>query len=301
MKRFILAIFASLVCVGIMPSAIPVAHSLSSAMGGRGHTQPMPQRVISVVPSVTEMLFAIGAGPRVVGVGSFDRHPPEVVNLPRVGGLLDPDLEAILALHPDLVIVYATQSNLKSQLERAGVPIFSYAHGGLTDITDTIRTLGSRLGVEDRARTVARGLEAKLQSIRARVGSARRPRTMIVFGREPGSLRNIYASGGIGFMQDMLTVAGGENVFADIKRESVQATTELILARAPDVIVEMKLEHVPENQRARERDVWKRLPALPAVGADRILILVGDDFVVPGPRVADATEKLARALHPTLF
>lgn len=301
MKRFILAIFASLVCVGITASAIPVAQSLSFAMGGRGQTQPTPQRVISVVPSVTEMLFAIGAGPRVVGVGSFDRHPPEVVNLPRVGGLLDPDLEAILALHPDLVIVYATQSNLKSQLERAGVPLFSYAHGGLADVTDTIRTLGSRLGVEDRARTVARGLEAKLQSIRARVGFARRPRTMIVFGREPGSLRNIYASGGIGFMQDMLTFAGGENVFADIKRESVQATTELILARAPDVIVEMKLEHFPENQRARERDVWKRLPALPAVRADRILLLIGDDFVVPGPRVADATEKLARALHPELF
>lgn len=265
------------------------------------HTQRTPQRVISLVPSVTEMLFAIGAGPRVVGVSSFDRHPPEVARLPRVGGLLDPDLEAILALHPDLVIVYATQSNLKSQLERAGVPMFLYAHGGLADITETIRRLGSRLGAEDRARTVAGELDARLQSIRARVASAKRPRTMVVFGREPGSLRNIYASGGVGFMQDMLAIAGGENVFADIKRESVQATTELILARAPEVIVELKPDDFPANQRALEREVWKRLPGVPAVRSNRTLLLVGPELVVPGPRIADAAERLARALHPEVF
>lgn len=292
MKRGVLVIFA--LVAGVLLSG----RGSAGPFGAMG--QPAPQRVVSLVPSVTEMLFAIGEGRRVVGVGSFDRHPPEVVRLSRVGGLLDPDLEAILALHPDLVIVYATQSDLKSQLERAGVAMFAYAHGGLADVIDTIRALGSRLGVEDRARTVATELEAKLQSVRARIGSARRPRTMIVFGREPGSLRNIYASGGIGFMQDMLTVAGGENVFADIKRESVQATTELILARAPEVIVELKPEDFPANQRALEREVWKRLPAVPAVRSDRTLLLVGHEFVVPGPRIADATEKLARALHPEL-
>lgn len=281
MKRYIL------VCVAVLAWIV--------------QAQAPPQRVVSLVPSVTEMLFAIGAGPRVIGVGSFDQYPREVVGLPRVGGLLDPNTEAILALHPDLVIIYATQVDLKSRLERAGVPMFAYAHGGLADVTDTIRRLGTLLGLADRARAVAADLEAKIEAIRARVGRARRPRVLVVFGREAGSLRNLYASGGIGFIQDMLAAAGGDNVFADVQRESVQATTELILARAPEVIVELKPESFPESQRAPERAVWKRLSAVPAVQSDRIYLLVGDEFVVPGPRVAAGTEKLARALHPEVF
>ncbi|MBI4478203.1 MAG: ABC transporter substrate-binding protein, partial [Acidobacteria bacterium] len=228
------------------------------------------------------MLFAIGAGPPIVGVSSFDRRPPEVSRLRKVGGLLDPDLEAILALRPDLVIVYGTQLNLKSQLERAHIPMFAYAHGGIADITATIRQLGARLGLEARAGTIASDLEARLLGIRNRVGSARRPRTLVVFGREPGSLRNVYVSGGIGFIHDMLSTAGGENVFGDSQRESVQATTEMMLARAPEVIVEFHPDDFAENQQARERDVWKRLAALPAVRGDRIYLLVGDEFVVPG-------------------
>ena len=92
------------------------------------------------------MLFAMGAGDRLVGVGNYDRFPPEVDKLPRVGGLIDPDIERILSLKPDLVIVYDTQAELKQQLERAGVPFFSYEHRALPDIMETMRALGARIG-----------------------------------------------------------------------------------------------------------------------------------------------------------
>ena len=105
-----------------------------------------PQRIVSIVPSVTEMLFAMGAGPRVVGVGNFDRYPPEALTRPKVGGLIDPDVERVISLKPDLMVVYGTQTDLRAQMDRAGIPIFLYQHAGLADITSTIRDLGARIG-----------------------------------------------------------------------------------------------------------------------------------------------------------
>ena len=109
-----------------------------------------PQRIISLVPAVTEMLFALGVGDRVVAVSSFDTYPPEVQKLQRVGALLDPDLERILSLRPDLVAVYGSQADLREQLGRAGVPMFIYAHAGLADVTTTIRSLGDRVGASEK-------------------------------------------------------------------------------------------------------------------------------------------------------
>jgi iron complex transport system substrate-binding protein len=114
------------------------------------------------------------------------------------------------------------------------------------------------------------------------------------------AFRGIFASGGVGFLHDMLNVAGGANVFADVQRESVQTTTELILARRPQVVLELR-STVEPNEIEKERAVWSALPALPAVRTQRIHILADPSLTVPGPRVADATELMARALHPEVF
>ena len=261
-----------------------------------------PQRIISVIPAVTEMLFAIGGDPQVVGVSSFDQYPSEVRKLPRVGGLIDPDMERIILLRPDLVILYASQVDLQEQLARAQIPVFSYAHGGLAHVTETIRTLGAHTGRAANAERVATSIERRLDAIREGVKGRERPHTLLVLDREPLALRNIYASGGRGFLHDMLEAAGGTNVFAEIERQSVQPTTETILAAAPDVIVEVRVgddltgEHVD-----RERRVWQTLGSVPAVRDGRVYVLSGGDLVVPGPRVADATTRLAQVLHPELL
>jgi iron complex transport system substrate-binding protein len=123
-----------------------------------------------------------------------------------------------------------------------------------------------------------------------------------VFGREPLALRNIVASGGVGFLHDMLEIAGGTNVFADVARESVQASTEIILARAPEAILELRSQAlVRDGDLARERATWDRLSSVPAVRQGRVTLLKGDEFVVPGPRIAEATRRLAHALHPEAF
>jgi iron complex transport system substrate-binding protein len=260
---------------------------------------PSPTRIISLVPSVSEMLFAIGEGRRLVGVSSYVRFPPEVSTIPKVGGLVDPDVERILALRPDLVVLYGTQTELVQRLERAGIPHFSYVHRALPDIAGTLRAIGARIGVGARANAVATEMERSLAAIRQATSSLPHPTTLLVFSRDPASLRNVYASGGYGFLHDMLEVAGGTNVFGDVKQESVQVSTELLLARRPEVIIELRYgDSLATADIPKELLVWNALASVPAVRNHRIHALVGDEFVVPGPRVVEATRKLAHTLHP---
>jgi iron complex transport system substrate-binding protein len=294
MRRFIL-ILALVVSVTAMPRAGSRITQTTAAAN-------VPRRVISLVPSVTEMLFAIGGADAVVGVSSFDHYPPEVEQKARVGGLLDPDFERILSLRPDLVIVYGTQDELIGRLERAGIPVFRYEHAGLSDVTTTLRQIGSRTGHAASAGSLAADIERRLRDLAAKTAPRPRPKTMLVFEREAGSLRGIYASGGVGFLHDMLTIAGGDDVFADVKRQNVQVTTEQVLAKMPEVILEIRAGPgwTPERI-ASERRVWRVLSSLPAVRNDRIYILTDEMLSVPGPRVADATLAIAKALHPELF
>ena len=220
--------------------------AIIAALGLTGFAQSAPaRRIVSLVPALTEILFAIGAGPQVVGVSSFDEFPPEVTSLPRVGALLDPDVERILTLRPNLVITYGSQVDLQTQMQRAAIATYDYRHGGLDHIFTTIRELGDRTGHAGEAAALAGAIESRIAAVKQRVARHRRPRTLLVFGREPGSLRNIYVSAGRGFLHDMLEAAGGDDVFAEVQRESLQATTETILARAPEVILEIRSQDGP--------------------------------------------------------
>jgi iron complex transport system substrate-binding protein len=257
-----------------------------------------PQRIVSLIPATTEMLFAMGAGPRVVGVGNYDRFPPAVEKLPRVGGLIDANVEALLALKPDLVIVYETQNELKQQLQRAGITMYNYSHRDLADITQTLRALGARVGAAAAAEAEAARIERRLAEIRANVAGLRRPKTLLIFGREPGTLRQINASGGYGFLHDVLELAGGTDVLTDVGKQSLMMSTEMVITRAPEVIIELHYgESLPPSQVERERRVWDALPSVPAVRNKRVYLLTGDQFVVPGPRIVLAAQQFAQVLH----
>ena len=245
------------------------------------------------------MLYAIGAGPQVVAVSSYDEYPTEVTALPRVGALIDPDTERIIALKPDLVITYGSQVDLQAQMKRAAIPSFDYRHGGLSHILVTMKELGVRTGHVAEADQAVAAIESRLAAVRANVAGKRRPRTLLVFSREPRTLRNIYVSGGRGFLHEMLVIAGGENVFSDIDKESVQVSTETILARAPEVILELRPKEIPAGQPMRdELASWSRLASVPAVRNKQLLFISGHAVTVPGPRVADSVARMAKALHP---
>jgi iron complex transport system substrate-binding protein len=268
---------------------------------GSSGSDTAPTRIVSLIPPVTEILFAIGAGPRVVAVSSFDKYPPQVVKLQRVGALLDPDVERILSLHPDLVVVYASQTDLRAQLARASIPMYVYSHAGLADVTATIRDVGIRVGRRDEGIKVAQAVDRQIDAVRARVAGLPRPSTLLVFERERFTLRGIYASGGIGFIHDMLEAAGGANVFADVKREAVQATTELILARRPSIIIELRSSVITDADRRRELATWNAIGALPAVQSGRLYLFADQRMSIAGPRVGEVVDILARTIHPEAF
>ena len=260
--------------------------------------QESPTSIVSPVPPAAELLFARGRRPRVAAVSSYDRYPPEVERLPRVGALVDPDVERILSLRPDLVVAYASQTDLLAQLGRAGIPVHIYRHGSLADITAGMRALGNRIGLRGKAERAAADLERGLAEVRASVAGRPRPRTVLVIGREPQSLRAISVSGGFGFLHDLLELAGGDNVFGDVKRESMMVATETILAKQPDVILELHYsDSAVRDAEARERDAWKLLPGVPAVRNGRVRLLYGGELVVPGPRVVLTARAFAGALH----
>ena len=282
--------------------SLVVTFFLCAAVSQLGAQSDTSKRIVSIVPAVTEMLFAIGAGEQVVGVSSFASYPDDVNSRPRVGALLDPNIESILSLKPDLVVMHESQTDAIEQMRRSSIEVFLYRHGGISDITGMVRQLGRRTGQTTKATTVAKEIEVALQSIRTRVSNYHKPRILLVLGREPDTIRNVYASGGIGFLNDMVTAAGGINVFAHVQSEAVRPNAEGILAASPDVIIEIRAEGLwSDNKISGQPNVWDTLPAIPAVQKDRVYFLDGSDLTVPGPRVAQATKRLAKTLHPAAF
>ena len=290
MSRFRAALVLALLALGLCTPAFAQA--------------PARPTIISLVPAVTEMLFAIGAGPQVIGVSSYDQHPPEVARLPKMGALLDPNTEAILSARPGLVISYGSQADLQVQLQRAGIRVFSYRHAGLAGIFTSLEELGRVTGHATEAATLSASLRGRLDALRAKTAALPKPKTLLVMGREPLTLRNLNASGGVGFLHEVLEIAGGANAFGDVKREAVTISNEMLLSRAPEVILDLHYgaSEPGDHLRAeKELAVWQTVASVPAVRNKRILALYGDQFVVPGPRIADAAEAIARALHPEAF
>jgi iron complex transport system substrate-binding protein len=212
-------------------------------------------------------------------------------------------MERILALRPDLVISYGSQTDIQAQLSRAKIRVFSYRHAGLNGVFATLKELGVAVGRPEDGERLAREIRTGLDGIQARVKGRPKPRTLLVFERDPASLRGVYVSGGVGFLHDMLGIAGGVNVFADVARESVQPSIETMLARAPEFILEVRATGMlaPVDDVAQAKRVWGALASVPAVRQGHIQILAGEHMVVPGPRVVQGTEAFARALHPEAF
>lgn len=281
---------------------LALAWSFAWTVGAQAPPPRRPARIISLVPALTEMLFDMGAGPQVVGVSRYDTFPPPVRALPKVGGLLDPDYEAILRLRPDLVITYGSQAELERRLNAGGVTFYSYRHAGIAGILQTIGELGIATGHEPEARASSNRLQAQLDAVRLKVRGLNRPKTLLVFGRERGTLRQIYASAGAGFEHDILEIAGGASVFAAARRESVQPSIEMLLASAPEVIVELHGTGAPDAASIKsDHEVWGRLASVPAVRNGRIHILYGEHLAIPGPRLGATAEDVARAIHPEAF
>lgn len=260
------------------------------------HRAPAPaaaarevKRIISLAPSSTEILYAIGAGDRLVGRDQYSDWPPEALEVPTVGSDLTPSVERIVALKPDAVFVAASANTreLPMELERLGIRVVKSQVDTLDDIYRDITAIGDAVGRSDAAHTLVEQMRARIAAAHARVAALPPVKTLVVVWAEP-----LTVVGGKSFVDEEIRAAGGANVAADAAAAYPQYSVERMLARAPEVIV------VGSHKGGPTAAPLLRYTSLPAVQHQRVHAVDGDLMFRPGPRLVEGVETLARLVHP---
>lgn len=263
--------------------------------GDDGRTVRLPgpaRRIVSLVPAVTELLFALGAGDRLVGRTRFGVHPPAARAVFSVGDGVRPSTELVLSRRPDLVVLYAGPDNrgVAGELERVGLPTLAVRHDDLPDLRRNLRRLGRAVGCPGEALALEREIVEGLEAVaRATDDLPRRTVYYDVWHEPPITI------GGASYLDSLIALAGGRNVFGDLDDPSPQVSLEAIAAREPEVVL------WPVGADRRERTPPSRRPgwgALAAVREGAVRRVDGELLHRLGPRVGRAAAALARAIHP---
>jgi iron complex transport system substrate-binding protein len=262
----------------------------------------MPARIVSTSPSITETLFALGLGDRVVGVSTYCRFPAEVVKLPKVGTFLKPDAELIAGLRPDLVVVHEVSNGLDRRLASLGLRFVIVDRGGLPSVFTSIRQIAAAAGTPARADALVAEIERKLSAIRRAGTVPSPPRVLFIIGRRPGTLTDLVAVGPGSYLNDLIEIAGGRNVLAIAGQpEYPRISMEAVLRLDPDVIIDtVDMGDTDSERRQRQplnERLWSVYGTLAAVKSGRLHAATSDALVVPGPRVVEAAEWVAALLR----
>jgi iron complex transport system substrate-binding protein len=260
-------------------------------------TRPVQEarRIVAIAPSNTEILHALGLGRRIVGVDSWSDYPPRVLRLPRLGSDLHVDVERVAELRPDLVVaslhVPGMQDNLPA-FERAGLAYLAVGGRGLDGVWEDMRIIGRYLGRADRAEQLIADTQARMARVAERYGACRpRPRVHWEWSAHP------VVAARRSWITELLDMAGGDNVYADLDVESIRVTPQEAVSRRPEVIVACwcGVRSLPAPERVMRRPGWQDTPA---VRGGRVAVFAEDLFGRPGPRLASGLERLAELLHP---
>jgi iron complex transport system substrate-binding protein len=253
-----------------------------------GKSRPRPtsahHRIISFAPSITETLFALGLGDRVVGVTRYCLYPPEAKEIPKIGGFYDPNYEAILTLQPDLVILLKEHIPLIEFLNKNGISYQTINNENVAGILESFHIIGNLCGKEREADTLADSLRRQLSDT---LRLATKPRVLLCIGRDnigSGSVSKIYAAGPRTFYNELLVAAGGVNVYADSGMAYPSLSGEGIVRLGPDIILD--LTYPGESVTAEKmRADWDVLSMAPAVARRQVYCLSADYLTIPGPRI----------------
>jgi ABC-type Fe3+-hydroxamate transport system substrate-binding protein len=262
------------------------------ACGEAPRRKEAPRRIIAIAPSASEILFDLGLGDRVVGVGDYATWPEEVESLPRLGGLYDVRLEEIVALEPDLAVLIPSERELGERLGRLGIEVLTVESDSLEQIERAIVSIAERCAVPEAGE---RALGRFRDGLEPRPTASPLP-VLVTMGREPGRLGSVMAAGGGTFVSELVERAGGINVFAGAGMPYPQIGAEELLARRPRTIVEIQYRSLSEAEIAGLLDDWRRLPGLPAVESGCVSVVDGTFTVIPGPRLPLLYSAIASAL-----
>jgi iron complex transport system substrate-binding protein len=257
-----------------------------------------PTRIVSLVPSVTESVYALGGQARLVGRSDWCDHPPAAREKPSVGGMINPSIEMIVALKPDLV--FATDEGNREetivQLRRLGIPIYLVHAHRVDQMLDMVTRVAALIERREAAAPLVAAIRQRIESVRARVAPLPTPRVLYVLWPEP-----LIVPGRASHLTELIELAGGRSITAGEGDSYVRFSLEAAVARAPEVIVlaDHSATGTAAGRQAPEK--WQRLTSVPAIKAGRLHSIDLSILHRYGPRVADGLELLARIIHPEAF
>lgn len=271
-----------------------------AAPAGR-KVEPVPQRIVSLSPNVTEILYGIGAWPQVIAVSEYCTYPEDVKNKPRVNGWDRTNLEQVVALKPDFVIgVEAQETFVRDKLTGLGVKSLFLKGQKLADVLNAIREIGQATGHHAAAMELASKTELEIEQVRQTVAGLTRPRVLCVVDRLPGTIRDIYTATRGSFIDELLQIAGGDSIAPPGEQGYGKITKEAVLSLNPQVIIDM----VQGSKGKFGEDpisVWNELGEVDAVHNHRVYPMTDETVIHPSQFVGQTARTFARVLHPEKF
>ena len=248
-------------------------------------------RIVSLAPSVTETLFALGAGPEVVGVSQYCDYPPQVRDLPRVGSFLTPNLEAIIALRPTLVVGLELSSDVREirALNSMGYPVLLVSDDSLQQIETSIEKVGARINRQDDAHRLVAQIQSQIAAVQNRLAHAKPLRALMLVGHQP-----IVAVGPGTYLDELMRIARADNIADAVGQQWPHLSMEFIIAMRPEVV----LDGAMGTDQSSSISFWEKYPTIPAVRDHRVYGYAEDPMLHAGPRVGQSLEIIARKIHP---
>jgi len=260
-----------------------------------------PQRIVSLSPNVTEILYGVGAWPQVVAVSQYCTYPEDVKNKPRVDGWRDTNLEQVMALKPDLVIGVDTQAPfVQDKLNALGLRTLFVTAQNLADVLTSIGEIGRAVAHEQQGVELAQQTQREIDAVRASVANRGRPRVLFIVDRVPGTLRDLYTATRGSFLDDLVSIAGGESIAPPSEHGYGKITKEAVLALNPEVIIDI-VHHSEGSLSEDPVAVWRQLSEVRAVREGRIYSLNDPMLVHPSQFVGRTAKILAQSIHPEAF
>jgi iron complex transport system substrate-binding protein len=278
--------------VVILLAGAAFARDVTDQTGRRVNIPDHPQRIVSLAPSITETLYALGLADRLVGDTDYCDYPLEARAKSHVGAMLNPNLEKIVALKPDLVLGTdeANRRETADQLARLGIPLYGLTAHTLDGTVQSIEDLGRILGCEQSTERLVARLRARVEAVEKRVQGQHQAKVLFVVWYRP-----LITAGRPTFISDVIRRAGGISISDDLKGEWPHMGLEEVLKRDPDVILFPKTEaFAPGLEEIQKLPGWRELPAVKS----QQMYFVAETIMRPSPRLVDALEELADILHP---
>jgi len=289
-------IIPSIILIAVLGWPIPSwSRTFKDALGREIEMESNPKRIIPLAPSLTEILYYLGLGDYVVGVPDFSYYPPEALEKPRIGSYVDPNIEKILSLSPDLIIV-TKDGNLPGPvylLEQANIPVYVVNPRSIKDVISTIDEIGGLCGVSEKASQLVDELNKRLESIKTAVVSGQRPMVFLQINISPIMTVNKNT-----IHNDIINLAGGINMTTDEPMTYPRISIEEVINKKPDIILISSMERGGEFE--KERKEWMKWTSIPAVKNKRIYLIDSDLIDRPSQRIIDGLEAMARLIHPEI-